>query len=191
MTETAINGLNDPALMAHLLKTQREHDKECEKLAAAAKAATKARKGWRKSMSGAYGFKLENFDKVFDQFMDEEAAAREVENLREQRRLAELAGLPLFASIKLPGDKAAAKPIGPFEYGNRAFLDNKNESENPHPAGSIAGQEWMKGWRTAQERCKEGAETAKRLDEQMAAAEAEKAKKKAERAAKKAARTIQ
>lgn len=150
----------DESMMTYLLRQQIEKDEVCRKAAV-------DRKNFRSRIKG-YGIKLKNFDVVYGLFKtNDDENGDFVEDLREQRRLMRLASLPVGYQFTLFGDteKPSQPTVGVYSRGVRAFIEGKQESDNPHPANTSEGQDWLSGFRMAESNHKEGAEKAAQLDQ--------------------------
>lgn len=159
MTTEQTNSV-DESMMSYLLRQQIEKDEACRK-------AREDRKNFRSRIKG-YGIKLKNFDVVYSLFKaNDDENGDFVEDLREQRRLMRLANLPVGYQFTLFGDteKPMQPKVGASNRGARSFIDGKEESDNPHPANSPEGQEWLDGFRDAETQYKRGAAKAAELDQ--------------------------
>lgn len=145
----------DNELMSHLLRRHIALDKELRE-------ARDKRRQFRNEIK-SYGVKLKNFDIVFRLWNENNDDAPEfIDDLREQRRLMQIAGLPVGHQFSLLGDEAPTEAIKitPFQRGARAYIDGLDEAENPHSVNTREGQDWLEGYRHSVTQCTAGADKA-------------------------------
>lgn len=118
-----------------------------------------------------YGINVKNFKAVFDQIACADEGDGYIQNLREQQRLAKLLELPIGHQFNMIDEFDAAQKVDEeigvkaYRMGARAHMDGVEESANPHPANTVEGQEWLKGYRWSLDLCGTGEFELKALDE--------------------------
>lgn len=109
-----------------------------------------------------YGLKVKNFLAIYHQMTASDDGDEYIQDLREQRRLAQMMKLPIGHQMDLIDAFDAmgkvSEEIGFRAYrdGARAHLDGKEEGDIPHASNSEEGQEWLRGYRWSVEACGDG-----------------------------------
>ena len=151
MTEKT-NGVDEAAMM-HFIRQENS-------LRAQIAAIQAKRKNFRSEIK-SFGVKLKNFDRIIEQFNAQDGGDEALEDLREQKRLAKLAGLPFghqFTFFDEQPEEKATEQRGAYAAGRRAYLLGAKESENPFDVTQEQGQDWLTGYRDTESKVKEGKE---------------------------------
>lgn len=155
------------------------------KLDAACKAANAARTGHRRMVKAMTGVNTQNFLAVCKMINARDNGAEFIENLAEQKRLAERLDVPVGYQFDIIDELTAARrrkkanedsdqpATRPFQEGVRASLRGEPETECPHDGSSKAFQEWTQGWRFADENANKGDASIEKFEEEEATDEEE------------------
>lgn len=165
MAEDGTNSICNASMLRALMRTEARLQKAKEDAA----AAIKSHHGRVKT----YGMKVKNFSAVFAQMTAADEGDEYIQNLKEQRRLAMLLDLPIGAQMSFIDEFDAIGKLdesGPKSYrdGARAHLNGVEETDCPHDANTVEGQEWLRGYRWSADLCGEGEREIKLYDEGLA-----------------------
>lgn len=155
MSEENTNGVDSPLMFALVRKEnllQRAKKKAADDV--------RAHHGTIK----ANGIKMQNFTPVYKQMMAQDGGDAFIQDLREQRRMMQLLKLPIGHQFSILDEFDAvdeAKKEDPeitnhYRLGGQAYLGGDEEDDCPHLANTEEGQEWLRGFRWAEERTKKG-----------------------------------
>ena len=154
MSDKNTNGL-DEATMMHFVRESNSIDAQIA-------ALQMKRKNFRSGIK-SFGVKLRSFDRTLNVFNAADGGAEALEELREERKLARLIGLPIGHQLTFFDDTGAAPDEpegGAYDQGRRAYVSLVKESEIPFAENLQQGQDWLRGYREAEAACKVGKERA-------------------------------
>lgn len=166
MTKEDGSNLVNASMMRALMRQE-------AKLERAKKAATDSLNAHHKRIK-TYGVKVKNFRAIYQQMTARDDGDEFIQDLKEQRRIAQLMALPIGHQFNLVDEIAAADSLDnevggkAYRNGARAHMDGAEETECPHDENSVEGQEWMRGYRWSVEMCGDGERELKAVDENMA-----------------------
>lgn len=159
MIVTNLDNVSTETLFA-LMRKEAALDKKKKEAAAAVTAH-------RRTIKALTGINIKNFLAVYNTHMDGDDSF--IEDLREQQRIAQKMGMPLghqfniLDEIEAQRARKEAQKDGDdksnssnyFQQGLRALLMGKEEGDCPHTSGT-AMQEWLQGYRYAEEHAGKG-----------------------------------
>lgn len=165
MTDTGSNLIN-----ASMMRALMRQEALLQKKKKAANDAVKAHHNRLKT----YGMKVKNFMTIYAQNIASDDGDEFIQDLKEQRRIAQLMQMPIGYQFNLVDEFDAApiidEQIGAKAYrdGARAHLDGIEETECPHAGNTEEGNEWLRGYRWSAEQCGDGERELKAVDENIA-----------------------
>ncbi len=138
------------------------------RLQAAKTDASRALSAHRKRLK-TYGLKVKNFLAVYALVGASDDGDAYLQDLREQRRLADLMSLPVGHQFSILDefDAAGVRDQGDpraYKKGMRAYLEELPESDCPHALNTDDGQQWVEGWRAAETLFRMGEKELEALD---------------------------
>lgn len=130
------------------------------------------------SRAKSLGILVRDYKQVYKlKFADDPAEEQDryMRGLRQQRRLAQLAGVKVGHQFNLLDAVDIEKQMDDedaetraYELGARAYMDVKDENDdNPHSPSTALGQEWLRGFRDTEERVNRGRKSVEEMEAAM------------------------
>lgn len=146
MTTVGNNGVTEDVLLS-VVREQAKIEGQIAEL-------SEKKKGLRKKLK-AQGVTLSDFDVMYD-IMIKGGSDEYMERLRARRDLFRTVNLPVGHQFDFLEEIEQKSVEAAFAQGYQAFVRGDWEEDVPYEPGSPEGQEWIKGYREAQEKAAAG-----------------------------------